>query len=49
MKRSGVFALAYAFDTSKKMSTERFENFYFDACRMDYGRMNDAMEGLVER
>lgn len=32
-----------------KMSTERFENFYFDACTMDYARMNQAMGGLVER
>ena len=32
-----------------KMSTEKFENFYFDACCMDYVRMQNAMEGLVKR
>ena len=31
-----------------KMSSERFENFYFNAC-MDYGRMKEAMGGLVKR
>ena len=32
-----------------KMSTEKFEDFYFNACCMDYGRMNRAMDGLVRR
>lgn len=32
-----------------KMSSERFENFYFNACCMDYGRMKEAMGGLVKR
>lgn len=32
-----------------KMSTERFEDFYFNACCMDYARMRDAMKGLVDR
>ena len=32
-----------------KMSTEKFEDFYFDACCMDYAHMNGAMEGLVKR
>ncbi|WP_369902253.1 aminopeptidase [Bacillus manliponensis] len=31
-----------------KMSTEAFEDFYFDVCNLDYGKMNDAMDGLVE-
>jgi aminopeptidase len=31
-----------------KMSTEVFEDFYFDACTMDYPRMETAMEPLVE-
>ena len=31
------------------MSTEAFEDFYFDVCTMDYQKMNDAMEALVER
>jgi aminopeptidase len=28
------------------MSTEAFENFYFDVCTLDYGKMNDAMDSL---
>lgn len=31
-----------------KMSTEAFEDFYFDVCNLDYGKMNKAMDGLVE-
>lgn len=31
-----------------KMSTEAFEDFYFDVCNLDYGKMNEAMDGLVE-
>ncbi|WP_078379365.1 aminopeptidase [Sutcliffiella halmapala] len=31
-----------------KMSTEGFENFYFDVCNLDYGKMSDAMDALVE-
>jgi aminopeptidase len=31
-----------------KMSTEAFEDFYFDACTMDYARMETAMEPLVD-
>jgi aminopeptidase len=30
------------------MSTEAFENFYFDVCTLDYSRMARAMEPLVE-
>lgn len=32
-----------------RMSTEKFEDFYFDACCMNYARMRKAMEGLVKR
>ena len=31
------------------MSTEAFEEFYFDVCTMDYARMAAAMEPLVAR
>lgn len=30
------------------MSTAAFEDFYFDVCTMDYSKMSDAMENLVE-
>ncbi|MDR2088921.1 MAG: aminopeptidase [Clostridiales Family XIII bacterium] len=30
------------------MSLEGFEDFYFDVCTLDYGRMSAAMEPLVE-
>ena len=31
------------------MSTEAFEDFYFDVCTMDYARMAEAMKPLAER
>lgn len=31
------------------MSTEAFEDFYFDVCTMDYGKMDNAMNALVKR
>jgi len=31
------------------MSTEAFENFYFDVCTLDYGRMGRAMQALKQR
>ncbi|WP_456273717.1 aminopeptidase [Bacillus sp. AK031] len=31
-----------------KMSTEAFEDFYFDVCNLDYAKMDRAMDGLVE-
>ena len=31
-----------------KMSTEGFEDFYFDVCNLDYGKMDKAMDALVE-
>ncbi|WLR50251.1 aminopeptidase [Bacillus tianshenii] len=30
------------------MSTEAFEDFYFDVCTLDYSKMNTAMDPLVE-
>lgn len=30
------------------MSTEKFEDFYFDVCTLDYGKMSKAMDPLVE-
>ncbi len=32
-----------------QMSTEAFENFYFDVCTLDYGRMWQAMQPLIKR
>lgn len=31
------------------MSSDAFEDFYFDVCTMDYGRMSEAMQRLKER
>ncbi|TYR82103.1 aminopeptidase [Priestia megaterium] len=31
-----------------KMSTEAFEDFYFDVCNLDYGKMSEAMNALVD-
>ena len=30
------------------MSTEEFEDFYFNVCTLDYGKMSKAMDNLVE-
>lgn len=30
------------------MSTEAFEDFYFDVCNLDYSKMSRAMDPLVE-
>lgn len=30
------------------MSTEAFEDFYFDVCTLDYAKMGNAMDALVE-
>lgn len=30
------------------MSTEAFEDFYFQVCNLDYSKMNDAMDSLVD-
>ena len=32
-----------------KMSTEAFEDFYFDACCMDYSKMSSGMDALASR
>jgi aminopeptidase len=31
-----------------KMSTEAFEDFYFNVCNLDYGKMDKAMDNLVD-
>ncbi len=31
-----------------KMSTEAFEDFYFNVCNLDYGKMDQAMDSLQE-
>ena len=31
------------------MSTEAFEDFYFEVCTLDYSRMSRAMDPLVKR
>ena len=31
------------------MSTDAFENFYFDVCTLDYKKMSNAMDALVRR
>ena len=31
-----------------KMSTEGFEDFYFNVCNLDYAKMSEAMDSLVE-
>jgi aminopeptidase len=31
-----------------KMSTEAFEDFYYNVCNLDYGKMDKAMDNLVE-
>lgn len=31
-----------------KMSTEAFEDFYFDVCNLDYAKMDAAMDALVD-
>ena len=31
-----------------KMSTEAFEDFYFQVCNLDYSKMSAAMDSLVE-
>ena len=31
-----------------KMSTEGFEDFYFNVCNLDYAKMSTAMDGLVK-
>ncbi|QKS72086.1 aminopeptidase [Paenalkalicoccus suaedae] len=32
-----------------KMSTEAFEDFYFNVCNLDYAKMDQAMDALVDR
>lgn len=37
----------YSMAQLSNMSLEAFEDFYFDVCTMDYGKMGKAMESLV--
>lgn len=37
-----------SFAQAAKMSTRQFENFYFDACLLDYSEFSRAMDPLVE-
>jgi aminopeptidase len=37
-----------AFAQMANMSTEKFEDFYFDVCTLDYDKMSKAMDSLVE-
>lgn len=32
-----------------EMSTEAFENFFFNVCTLDYAKMHDAMQPLIKR
>ncbi len=38
----------HAMAQSADMSTEAFEDFYFDVCNLDYSKMSRAMDNLVE-
>lgn len=38
-----------SFAQQARMSTEAFEDYYFDVCTIDYGAMKKAMEPLQER
>jgi len=38
-----------AFAMNAKMPTERFRNFYFDACLFDYKKLEEAMKPLEDR
>lgn len=37
-----------AFAQSAKMSTEQFEDFYYNVCTLDYSKMSKAMDNLVD-
>ncbi|MDR3292515.1 MAG: aminopeptidase [Clostridiales bacterium] len=36
-----------AMSQQSRMTTEKFEDFYFKVCNLDYQKMSDAMDGLV--
>lgn len=38
----------YSMAQSANMSTEAFEDFYFNVCNLDYSKMSKAMDALVE-
>jgi aminopeptidase len=49
-KPAGALALAHAeHGPAASMSTEAFENLYFDVCTMDYAKMARAMLPLERR
>jgi len=39
----------YSMAQQAKMSLDKFEDFYFNVCNLDYGKMSKAMDNLVER
>lgn len=47
-KWCGLRAPGEALAQDAGMSTEEFEDFYFDVCTLDYAKMSKAMEPLVE-
>lgn len=38
----------YSMAQSANMSTDSFEDFYFDVCNLDYSKMSKAMDSLVD-
>lgn len=38
----------YSMAQAASMSTEAFEDFYFEVCTLDYGKMSKAMDALVD-
>lgn len=38
----------YSMAQMSNMSTEKFEDFFFKVCNLDYSKMSDAMNGLVK-
>ncbi|RUS48337.1 aminopeptidase [Cohnella sp. AR92] len=51
VKRTKWVVLRYPNDSmaqSANMSTEAFEDFYFDVCNLDYGKMDKAMDPLQD-
>lgn len=38
----------YSMAQMSNMSTEKFEDFFFKVCNLDYSKMSKAMDGLVE-
>lgn len=38
----------YAMAQNANMSTDKFEDYYFDVCNLDYSKMSKAMDSLVD-